>query len=284
MSLGETIYRLRTERNMSQGDLANALEVSRQSISKWENNSSIPELDKLIKLSSLFEVSMDELVLGKQKEKEVEAEQCVPQEYVTERVLQKSGPHRKTVALVLLCFGALVLLLLTAMGDFAVGLMFAAPFLLCGIVCLLFRKNVGLWCAWALYFGVWGYLRYAMGIKWSLMLLTFNHNPSVTGLNNISLVIAWFELICISVLFWVTVLRFRKNPLARSRRNHGWLIAGWIVYVLLRIFLTIHPFEFELRVFYIWSDWIKLPLLTALVTNTIRLIYRYKLERKEIEQ
>ena len=36
VSLGETIYRLRTERNMSQGDLAEALEVSRQSISKWE--------------------------------------------------------------------------------------------------------------------------------------------------------------------------------------------------------------------------------------------------------
>ena len=36
MNLGETIYRLRTERNMSQGDLAEALEVSRQSISKWE--------------------------------------------------------------------------------------------------------------------------------------------------------------------------------------------------------------------------------------------------------
>ena len=37
MSLGETIYRLRTEKSLSQGDLAEMLEVSRQSISKWEN-------------------------------------------------------------------------------------------------------------------------------------------------------------------------------------------------------------------------------------------------------
>ena len=47
MNLGENIYRLRAEKNMSQGDLADALEVSRQSVSKWENNSATPELDKL---------------------------------------------------------------------------------------------------------------------------------------------------------------------------------------------------------------------------------------------
>ena len=70
MSLGETIYRLRTERNMSQGDLAEALEVSRQSISKWETGGSVPELDKLTKMGELFGVSMDELILGKKEEKE----------------------------------------------------------------------------------------------------------------------------------------------------------------------------------------------------------------------
>ena len=59
MSLGERIYRLRTEKNLSQGDLAEQLEVSRQSISKWENNSAVPELEKIIKLSEIFEVSLD---------------------------------------------------------------------------------------------------------------------------------------------------------------------------------------------------------------------------------
>ena len=48
MSLGETIYRLRTEKNLSQGDLAEMLKVSRQSISKWENNSAVPDLEKII--------------------------------------------------------------------------------------------------------------------------------------------------------------------------------------------------------------------------------------------
>lgn len=64
MNLGENIYRLRTEKNMSQGDLADALEVSRQSVSKWENNSAVPELDKVIRLSQIFEISIDELITG----------------------------------------------------------------------------------------------------------------------------------------------------------------------------------------------------------------------------
>lgn len=61
MNLGENIYRLRTERNLSQGDLAEALDVSRQSVSKWENNAAVPELDKLIRLSRIFGITLDEL-------------------------------------------------------------------------------------------------------------------------------------------------------------------------------------------------------------------------------
>jgi len=44
MDLGEKIYTLRIEKRLSQGDLADALDVSRQSISKWETNASVPEL------------------------------------------------------------------------------------------------------------------------------------------------------------------------------------------------------------------------------------------------
>lgn len=62
MSLGQNIYRLRTEHKMSQEDFASAMEVSRQSVSKWENDSAVPELEKLIKMSQLFGVSLDELV------------------------------------------------------------------------------------------------------------------------------------------------------------------------------------------------------------------------------
>lgn len=62
MSLGQNIYRLRTDKNMSQEDFAAAMEVSRQSVSKWENDMAVPELEKLIKMVNLFEISLDELV------------------------------------------------------------------------------------------------------------------------------------------------------------------------------------------------------------------------------
>ena len=64
MSLGTNISRLRAEHHLSQGDLAEALTVSRQSVSKWETDSSVPDLDKLVKLSQVFGVTLDELVTG----------------------------------------------------------------------------------------------------------------------------------------------------------------------------------------------------------------------------
>ena len=63
MTLGQNICRLRTERGLSQGDLADALGVSRQSIYNWEADSALPEVDKLIALSRLFGVSTDYLLL-----------------------------------------------------------------------------------------------------------------------------------------------------------------------------------------------------------------------------
>lgn len=64
MKIAEQICRLRTAAGLSQGDLAEKLEVSRQSISKWETGASIPEIDKLVKMSELFGITLDELVTG----------------------------------------------------------------------------------------------------------------------------------------------------------------------------------------------------------------------------
>ena len=64
MDLGERLFQLRKARNLSQGEVADALGVSRQSVSKWENNTSAPELDKLVKLGELFGLTLDEWVKG----------------------------------------------------------------------------------------------------------------------------------------------------------------------------------------------------------------------------
>lgn len=56
------IYELRKEKNMSQENLANKLSVSRQAVAKWENGESFPDINNLIMISNLFNISIDRLV------------------------------------------------------------------------------------------------------------------------------------------------------------------------------------------------------------------------------
>lgn len=62
MTLGDKLTKLRKENNYTQEQLADILEVSRQTVSKWENNTAYPETEKLIKLGELFTCSMDYLL------------------------------------------------------------------------------------------------------------------------------------------------------------------------------------------------------------------------------
>lgn len=62
MTVGDRLRRLRKNSGISQEELAKQLHISRQSISKWENNLSSPDIDMLIKLSEIFHISIDEIV------------------------------------------------------------------------------------------------------------------------------------------------------------------------------------------------------------------------------
>lgn len=62
MILADKIMNLRKQQGMSQEELAHQLGISRQSVSKWESGASIPDLDKILKLSDLFGVSTDYLL------------------------------------------------------------------------------------------------------------------------------------------------------------------------------------------------------------------------------
>lgn len=65
MSFSENLQTLRKANNISQEQLAERLDVSRQAVSKWETDGGYPEMDKLIALCSIFGCTMDELVTGK---------------------------------------------------------------------------------------------------------------------------------------------------------------------------------------------------------------------------
>lgn len=122
MNLGESIYRLRTTHNMSQGDLANALDVSRQSVSKWENNMAVPDLDKLVKMSELFGITLDELVTGRTP--------------ITTTVHTVSMPEILSLVLFvisILCFSILSIFAIHCGFHEDVGILYGLTFLLAGI-------------------------------------------------------------------------------------------------------------------------------------------------------
>lgn len=62
MTLGEKIQKLRKDKQMSQEDLAEKLKVSRQTISRWEQDQALPDLSNIIALGKIFSVSIDDLV------------------------------------------------------------------------------------------------------------------------------------------------------------------------------------------------------------------------------
>ena len=62
MTLGQRIQELRKQKGLSQEGLGEALGVSRQAVSKWEGDNGIPELETLVTMSSLFEVTIGQLL------------------------------------------------------------------------------------------------------------------------------------------------------------------------------------------------------------------------------
>lgn len=283
MNLGEMIYRLRTEKQMSQGELAEMLEVSRQSISKWENNSAVPELDKLIRLSEIFEVSLDELVKGEEKTKEI------PTEVRTEAVYEKPAgfPPRKIAGTILLCMAFLVTILLFMAGGGLAGLIFASPFLACGIICFACKKNVGLWCAWAVYVLFDIYMSYATGINRASVLHTLQWTHHM---NYMRLAFAWILVISLLIMMAITIIRLGKNSEINEQKIKKHLLISWVVVVVLQAAAMIWPrtglfayilaniFDLDAvyRIITLLLSWTRIVAVTVALVHTVRFLLRKK--------
>ncbi|PEM77222.1 helix-turn-helix domain-containing protein [Bacillus pseudomycoides] len=70
MNLGLQLKKLRESKNFSQEDVARKVGVTRQAVYKWESNKSYPDIDNLILLSKLYEVTIDELIKGSEDVRE----------------------------------------------------------------------------------------------------------------------------------------------------------------------------------------------------------------------
>ena len=231
MTLGENIeniVRLRTQKNWSQGDLADALDISRQSVSKWETDASIPELDKLLKLSELFGVTLDELVRGEdapKAETAAPAAQAAPASFTPQTSSEQEKRH--TIAgTILMCIGAVLLLTcLILAGDLLAGLIYGLPFFLCGIICFTVKHRTGLWCGWAAYLCIDLYLRFATGLSWTTVFMT---HLWTAQMNYARLAISWVQLLGMLVMIVCTVRSYRTLKLPATKKEGTWLIAGWL--------------------------------------------------------
>lgn len=292
MSLGETICRLRTARGMSQGDLAGELDVSRQSISKWETGGAVPELEKLVKLSELFGVSLDELVKGERAEASAEAASQTPQASEASQappvqiVVERRGMQGRQVAgVVLLCMGFALTLVFTVMSAPLAGLIFASPLYSCGIICLAAKKHPVIWCLWAVFLLVDGYLRYGTGLSWATVRWTLQWTPQA---NYFRLFIAWCQLLCALALLIGTVWVLGREPLERTRKNLRLFVGGWVLFALLCLPFGAWIFQAGLKQVYLFrifgglQDYLRLALLAGLFT-CLRRWWRYRSAQRKSE-
>ena len=99
MEFNNRLYQLRKQKGFSQEELASRLNVSRQTVSKWEIGDSTPDMEKLAAISDLFEVSLDELILGKQTQvtKREDAAPSVGQVLQEKVLTPKNGEIAKKV-------------------------------------------------------------------------------------------------------------------------------------------------------------------------------------------
>ncbi len=239
MNISEKIYNLRQEKNLSQGDLAELLDVSRQSVSKWETGTASPDLDKIIKLSEIFGISIDELVKGEALPKKAEAaKETSPQvKYVYVEKEQKLPP-RKIAALILLCMGFILAAgALFAGGGFS-GVIFALPFWVACFVCFAVPKHTVIWVLWADYIILDVFFRYATGANPSMIFNTVYYGGNFT----VQLLMSWVWAIALFALIAATVFDFRKEPVKNPQTLKNFVIAGWGVLaakeIVLRLILS----------------------------------------------
>ena len=296
MRLGETIYRLRTEKGMSQGDLAEALSVSRQSVSKWETDGATPDLEKLIKLSELFGISLDTLVKGSQPIPQAEpTHQPEPQVIYVERT-GNATPPRKVAGYALFGLAILVVLLCTILGGMLAGVLFSLPFWVCGSICFLFKKRVALWCGWSLFFLADTFLHFATGSASGSFLGVLRGVLQGYLNNHVTLWVSLAALLVLLVLVVCTIRSYRDKVLEPSKqvtRRMILLVLGLaLLYVVpYGISMVMQPYAVDgqsiylitriIQVMGIVQQWCRIPLFCRLIIDVLAL-RRWRI-RKEKE-
>ena len=144
MTLGERVAYYRGTLGLSQGELAEKLGVSRQAVSKWETDAGLPDLDRLIALSGLYNITLDELVKGTAPSPApADGAQAAafPPEASPAAAEKPASGGQKTVGYILLGVGLLCAVLALFLNW---ALLIPAGYLLiCAVLCLTLRRYAG---------------------------------------------------------------------------------------------------------------------------------------------
>lgn len=108
MKFEEKIYQLRKKKKMSQNELAEILDVSRQTISKWEVGTSVPDVKNLLLISKYFDVSLDYLINSNDKNDEKILEQ-LEQKQEDNSVIRKRKKQKFSIILHIFIFFILMI-------------------------------------------------------------------------------------------------------------------------------------------------------------------------------
>lgn len=108
MDIGEKIRTLRRSQGWSQGELADRIGVSRQSVSKWELAEAVPDAGNIVKLCDLFAISADELL---------EREQSEPVPAPVPAAVRPAWKKTRTVGIVLLAVGIVIIGVLVTLSQ-----------------------------------------------------------------------------------------------------------------------------------------------------------------------
>ena len=94
---GALLRKLRSEKNLTQEQLAETLGVSNRSVSRWENGNNMPDLDILIELSKFYGVGVDEILDGKRKETHMDKQTTETIEKVADYANEEKLKLKKTL-------------------------------------------------------------------------------------------------------------------------------------------------------------------------------------------
>lgn len=263
MTLGEKIAMLRTEHHLSQGDLAEKLGISRQSISKWETGNSVPDLDKLVALGELFDISLDSLVKDQDPKKDTDPQLSAPNQS------SEKYPQRKIVGWILMGVGLFSILLGVAFNLILAIL--GVYLILCGTICLTIKKHPGLLIGWGTFLPCAYLLPQFTSAN---MRMIFHPYVYQRGLG-IQLIVSYAFWALLFLLIFITVKNTRI-------KKHPFLFSGWAVFSQVYGFIPIvfHHSEKTMKSYLVLS-WCVILLLITLVFFTWKCLYRCFQTRKQ---